>query len=318
MYESFYGFGEKPFALKPDPHFLYMSTRHQAALSLLEYGITEEAGFVVITGEVGSGKTTLIRHFLSGVEAGVTIGVITNTHPNFGELLHWVLLAFGLDYKTKEKVELYHTFVDFVTGEYAARRRVVLIVDEAQNLGAEALEELRTLSNVNAEQAQFLQIVLAGQPELAETLKRPELRQFAQRISSDYKLLPLTFDETCAYIRHRLKVAGGDPNLFDEIACRAVHIFTSGVPRLINILCDTSLVYGFAQEKKRIDCETVLRVIVDKKQSGLSSLAQIAEKLSPQEIALRISALGTAQTKAAETPALEAVQNEMRPAKDPK
>ncbi len=288
MYESYYGFKEKPFALTPDPGFLYLSTRHKAALNILECGVTNQAGFVVISGEVGSGKTILIRQFLKQVESDVTIGTVTNTHSKFGELLKWILLAFGLNYKPEDKLELYHLFVAFLAKEYGAGRRVVLIVDEAQNLDIDTLEELRILSNVNTDKDQFVQIVLVGQPELIETLKRPELRQLAQRVSFDYKLLPLTLEETRTYIGHRLKVAGGNPDLFDEMAWRTVHLFSSGIPRLINILCDTALVYGFAEDVKRIGYETIVTVVEDKCSSGLNTFADVVKGLSPEEIARRM------------------------------
>jgi general secretion pathway protein A len=269
MYETFYGFKEKPFSLLPDPAFLFLSKKHEAALTMLQYGLLNQAGFTVVTGEIGSGKTTLIRQLLEEVSNDITVGLVSNTHRTFGELLQWVLLAFGLEYRDKKKVELYQTLADFIVKEYSQNRRTVLIIDEAQNLDAEALEELRMLSNINADKNQILQLILVGQPGLRDTLKLPELHQFAQRIAVDYNLQPLNLEETWRYIRHRLTVAGGDPNLFDTKACAAVYYYASGTPRLINVLCDTALVFGFGEQKRKIDLDIVVRVAHEKQKGGI-------------------------------------------------
>ena len=269
MYESFYNLKEKPFTLLPDPGFLFMSKKHQMALTLLEYGLYDHAGFTVISGEIGAGKTTLIRHMLNNMEHEYTVGLISNTHRSFGELLQWILLAFNLEHRDMNKVEMYQRFVDFIIGEYSQNRRTVLIVDEAQNMDAETLEELRMLSNVNADKDQSLQVILVGQRELRETLQRPDLVQFAQRITVDYHLEPLSEKETAGYIAHRMQVAGGDPQTFTPAACAAVHRFSGGVPRLINLLCDTALVYGFAEQNNRIDAQLVTDVAREKQQGGI-------------------------------------------------
>ena len=280
MYESFYGLREKPFSLLPDPGFLYLGSKHSMALTMLQYGLVNQAGFTVIAGEIGCGKTTLIRCLLNQMEQDVTVGLISNTQRAIGELLQWVLLAFGLDYRNKEKVELYETFIDFVIGEYSKHRRTVLIVDEAQNLEVQTLEELRMLSNINADKDQVLQLILVGQPELRKKLRRPELVQFAQRIAVDYYLEPLGPEETQEYIHHRLHVAGGDPSLFDAEACRVVHQYSHGVPRLTNILCDTALVYGFADRREKIDAALVREVVLDKGRSTLFSGAGTGQETS--------------------------------------
>ena len=199
MYKAFYGFKEKPFSLLPDPGFLYLSKNHRMALAMLEYGFLNQAGFTVITGEIGSGKTTLIRHLLGEIARDqiVTVGLVSNTHRSFGELLQWVLLAFKLEYRGKEKVELYQTLADFLSREFDQGRRTVLIIDEAQNLSVQSLEQLRMLSNINADKDQILQLILIGQPGLRETLRLPELEQFAQRIAVDFHLQPLDLQETC-------------------------------------------------------------------------------------------------------------------------
>ena len=270
MYEAFYGFREKPFSIIPDPGFLYFSPKHRMAFDLLEYGLMNQAGFNVITGEIGTGKTTLIRHLLGQMGPDVTVGLISNTHQSFGELLQWILFAFNLEYRGKEKVEMFHTFLDFLVQQYGQNKRAVLIVDEAQNMSAETLEELRMLSNVNADKDQVLQVILVGQAGLRDTLRRPDLEQFAQRIAVDYHLEALNQDETRTYIRHRINIAGVDnPGLFDDAACDAVYQHSQGVPRLINLLCDTSLVYGFAEQKANIDSQIVNDVAADKQKGGI-------------------------------------------------
>lgn len=278
MYETFYGFKEKPFSLLPDPSFLFLSEKHAAALTMLQYGLMNQAGFTVITGEIGSGKTTLIRHLLDEVGHEITVGLVSNTHRTFGELLQWVLLAFNLEYRDKKKVELYQTLADFIVKEYSQNRRTVLIIDEAQNLDAEALEELRMLSNINADKNQILQLILVGQPGLRETLKLPELHQFAQRIAVDYNLQPLNLEETWRYIRHRLEAAGGDPNLFDTKACAAVYYYASGTPRLINVLCDTALVFGYGEQKRKIDVDVIVQVAHEKQKGGIFPVREDEDK----------------------------------------
>jgi len=269
VYEKHFGFREKPFSLLPDPAFLYLGRQHSLAYSLLEYGVLNHAGFTVVTGEVGCGKTTLIRHLLNHLDEEVTVGLISNTHKRFADVLAWVLMAFGLDYESGGPVRQYQTFVDFLVTEYTHGRRVVLIVDEAQNLDASALEELRVLSNVNADKDQVIQLVLVGQPELKTTLEDPDLRQLAQRVVAHYYLLPLSENETAHYIRHRLVHAGGSPNLFTDEACQQVHYYAAGVPRLINLLADTALVYGFAEDAQEIGADLVQSVI-DERAAGMN------------------------------------------------
>ncbi len=289
MYEAFYGLRTRPFSLLPDPDFLYLSRRHRAAVNLLDYGMMSQAGFIVISGEVGAGKTTIIRRYLKTAGDDVTIGVITNANKGFGKLLSWVAMAFELDHRGRDYVKLYNRFVEFLLAQYAAGRRSVLIIDEAQNFKADTLEELRMLSNVNNEKDQLLQIVLVGQPELQETLKRPELRQFVQRIAVHCHLGSLEPAETAGFIRHRLAVAGGSPSLFDDLACAAVHYFTGGVPRLINLLCDLALVYGYSEDLPRIGAACVVEVVRDRNQSGLSAFAGLDD---PEALALSLKTIG--------------------------
>lgn len=269
MYEDYYGFHEKPFSLQPDPSFLFLGKRHRIAYTMLEYGIMNESPITVITGEIGSGKTTLVRHLLNQIDDEEhTIGLITNTHITFGDLMSWIFMAFDLDYKGKDKVEMYQAFIDFVIEHYAEGRKVLLIVDEAQNMDPETLEELRVISNMNVDKDQLIQIVLVGQPELRDLLREPYLEQLAQRVSVDYHLSPFEPVETDEYIRYRLKKAGGDPELFDAKARRFVHYYTDGVPRLINNICEITLVYGYASQKQVIDDRTVYDYILDKIRNG--------------------------------------------------
>lgn len=269
MYESYYGLREKPFALVPDPAFLYPSRHHQFALMIMEYAILNRAGFSLLTGEVGSGKTTLVRQLLGKLKSDIRVGLITNTNRHFGKLLQWVCLAYGLEYRNKDDAELYQTFVDFLVDTYAAGQRALLIVDEAQNLDALMLEELRVLSNINADKHLVLQTILVGQPELRETLRRADLRQLAQRIGADYHLPALTLQDARLYVRHRLTVAGGDPGLIDTAAIDLVWTRSGGVPRLVNQLCDTALVYGFADQRERIDLELMAQVVKDRADGGV-------------------------------------------------
>ena len=269
MYEAFYGLREKPFALTPDPAFLYPTRQHLMALTMLEYGLVNHAGFCLVTGEVGSGKTTLIRHWLNQLDKNTVVGLISNTNRSFGKLLQWVCLAFGLKHQGKDDAALYETFVEFLVSQYGLGRRVTLIVDEAQNLDLAMLEELRVLSNINADKHLVLQTFLVGQPELRETLKQPALRQFAQRISIDYHLQALSVIETYHYVRHRLQFAGGAADLIRGDAIHAAHTAAGGIPRLINQLCDTALVYAFSDRLPCVEAETMHQVIADRRRGGL-------------------------------------------------
>lgn len=272
MYEHFYNFEKPPFSLLPDPDALFLSPQHRRALSLLEYGLLSQAGFCVIAGDVGSGKTTLLRALFRRIQADMTVGLINNTKcSSFEELLRWVLFAFEIEYRGKDKVELYDSFVEFLIEEYGAGRRVALVIDEAQHLSVDLLEQLRMMSNVNTEQGQVLQMVLVGQPGLWDLLRRPELRQFAQRIALDYSLGPLEGSQVGPYIRHRLATAGGDPDLFQPETYPRIWAETGGVPRLINLICDTALVYGYTDQAPRIGLQVVEEVL-DDKQGGLSPL----------------------------------------------
>ena len=315
MYKSFYNLSEKPFTLLPDPGFLYMSDKHRMAFSMLEYGLLNNAGFTVISCDIGAGKTTLIRHLLDNMDREHTVGLISNTHRSFGELLQWILLAFNLDHANMNKVEMYQRFVDFIIDEYAQNRSTVLIVDEAQNMEAETLEELRMLSNVNADKDQALQVILVGQNELRDTLRQPELVQFAQRISVDYHLQPLSAEETANYIRHRISIAGGNPDIFSALACEAVHRYSNGVPRLINLLCDTALVYGYAEQQQQISARLIVQVAREKQAGGIfPTYSPATEDDFPEEEPATVEAIAVAPADIEEATDTTADENETMPA----
>ena len=279
MYEQFFHLREKPFSLTPDPQYLYLAKRHQHALTMLEYVLGEAAGFALITGEVGCGKTTVVRHFLERVERVLNVGFVTNTHPGMGAILPWVMEALGQEQGAPS--DMYRRLVEFAKREHAAGRRVVLVIDEAQNLGLAGLEELRVLSNINAGKELLLQTILIGQPELRTLLRSRGLRQFAQRIALDYHLEPLQPQETVAYVHHRLQVAGGSPDLFAPAALDRVHQCTAGVPRLINMICDTALVYAFGEQRRHIQADLVEQVIQDRSAGGLLPLGESHQSDSP-------------------------------------
>jgi len=274
MYEAYYGLREKPFSILPDPDIIYWGRNHLLAFAMLEFGIQNSAGFTVITGEVGSGKTTLLRYLLRQLDSRTTVGLISNTPRGTAGLLQWVLMSLKQPYEGSYPV-LFERFHQFLRNEYARGRHTVLIVDEAHNLGFDALEELRMLLNVNADKHQFLQVILVGQPQLKEILRTPDLLQFAQRVSSDYHLRPLSADEVAKYINYRLSAVGARFQLFSSAACRAIAEASGGIPRTINILCDTALVYGFASDARQIGVDLINQVIEDKQKFGVLPLPEL-------------------------------------------
>ncbi|MAP27325.1 MAG: general secretion pathway protein [Alteromonadaceae bacterium] len=246
-----------------------MSPNHKKALTMLEYGLMSHAGFTVVTGEIGAGKTTLIRALLGKIDDDCVIGLINNTHESFGELMVWVLDSLEIESSATDNAGRYRDYINFVVEQHAQGRRVVLIVDEAQNLSVQALEELRLLSNVNIDSDIFLQLVLTGQPELIEKLNRPELVQFAQRIGVEFHLKALSYPETQNYIEYRLEVAGAKHKIFSNEACAVIYCYSEGIPRRINNLCDFALVYAFADDKKEIDVALIQDMMRDKKSSRI-------------------------------------------------
>lgn len=261
MYQEFYGLRSRPFSTLPDPRFLCWTQTHTLAYTILNYGVTTRAPFTVITGDVGSGKTTLLRHLLNELPEEVQLGLVSNMQDGRGDLLHWVLMAFDQEFGDEPYVKLFQKFQEFLIERYAKGKRSVLVIDEAQNLSPSTLEELRMLSNINSDQDELLQLVLVGQPQLRDLIGRPELTQFAQRICADFHLGPLSAFEVTEYIHHRLETAGAKGPIFMPETCELVHEATGGVPRLINVLCDLCLVYGFSYERDMIDPELLLEFL---------------------------------------------------------
>jgi type II secretory pathway predicted ATPase ExeA len=272
MYLEHYGFKQAPFNLAPDPDCLYLSSKHRIGLSMLQYGLSEATGgLTVITGDVGAGKTTLLRKMLQMLDYDrLNVGVINNTLGFEEHLIRWVASAFKLPYEDKDDISLFRLFQQYLIDQYARGKQTVLIVDEAQNLLAKSLEELRLLTNINAEKDQLLKIVLLGQPELLALLSKPELSQIAQRVSVEYHLEPLNLEDTHHYIRHRLEVAGGDPETFSPKAIDVVYYLSGGVPRLINTLCDYALLYGFAHGQHKISFKSLLESAQGRRLGGIN------------------------------------------------
>ncbi len=264
IYCDFFGLSERPFALLPDPAFLYWSPQHRRAYTMLEYGLLTRAPITLITGEVGAGKTTLLHHLLKNLGPEVRVGFITNAQGTRGELLRWVLMALGIAAAANETyVDLFARFQQHLIDEYAQGRRVVLIFDEAQNLSRESLEELRMFTNINANKDELLQLILVGQPELSDLVRRPDMIQFAQRISSNYHLPAMDEETVRRYIDHRLKTVGARESYFARDAISLIHSASRGVPRLVNQLCDLSMLYAFTSNRKRIRRAIVEQVLTD-------------------------------------------------------
>ncbi len=269
MYEKYFSLSRKPFELIPNPEFLYPSRSHRKAENYLDYAVREKAGFILLTGEVGSGKTTLVRHLLRKIGSDVRISKVFNTKLKPEELIQTINEDFGLETEGRSKVHLLKDLNDFLIEQYAEGRRAILIIDEAQNLSPDSLEEVRMLSNLETDDSKLLQIILVGQPELKEVLSSPELRQLRQRISIHCHLQPLTLSETEEYILYRLEIAGDrEAVIFSPGAMELVYRFSKGIPRLINIMCDFLLLSAFAEETRYITEDLVLEVAGDTQFEG--------------------------------------------------
>jgi putative secretion ATPase (PEP-CTERM system associated) len=261
-YLEHFKLNEQPFRLTPDPEFVYLSKQHARAKAYMESTIWLADGFVVITGEIGSGKTTLLQSFLSELDDDVVYAVVSQTQLNATEFLQAVLVDFGFKPFGKDKVELLDMLNTFFIEQHADGRKVVLIVDEAQNLSRRVLEEIRMLSGIETHKEKVLRIILAGQPELKDTLDSPKLKQLVQRVRLRFHIEPLNFDELREYIDHRLAVAGRQPNdLFADDTYDLIHRYSGGVPRLINTLCDTALLCAFSEEKDQVTREDVMSAV---------------------------------------------------------
>lgn len=236
---------------------------------MLEYGLLSHAGFTVVTGEIGAGKTTLIRALLKKIGDDCVIGLINNTHESFGDLMEWVLDSLDVASDATDNAGRYRDYINFVVKTHAEGKRVVLIIDEAQNLSVKSLEELRLLSNVNIDTDVFLQLILTGQPELIDKLNRPELIQFAQRIGVEFHLNALDHIETQNYIAHRLEAAGAKKSIFSSEAASAIYCYSEGVPRRINKMCDFAMLYAFADDQTVVKIDTILCMMKDKNSSRI-------------------------------------------------
>lgn len=270
MYKNFYGLSDKPFSIVPNPAYLYKSEKHQDALTYLKYGLMEGTGFILLTGEIGTGKTTLIRYLLNQMETGIDVAVIFNTNITADQLLCQVLDNFEIK-PQKDKAANIDLLYQFLIKQFSKGHRVLLIIDEAQNLKNEVLEEVRMLSNLQSDDEILLQIMLVGQPELKNRLMSSELAQLAQRVSVNYHLNGLSKKEIQEYISYRLEKAGGHGDIFSPQAIDMISETSNGIPRIVNQMCDAAMVYGFGYERKNINTEIIIQVIKDKGEIGFNT-----------------------------------------------
>jgi putative secretion ATPase (PEP-CTERM system associated) len=264
MYESFFSLKVKPFDLLPNPEFLFLSRSHKKAQTYLDYAVKNRTGFIMLSGEIGSGKTTLIRDLFNKHHQKIVFSKVSNTSVNFEQLLAMINEDFGLPVSNREKLALLRELNDFLIGQYAQGKQTILIIDEAQNLTPETLEELRLLSNLETDSAKLLHIVLAGQPELRQKLDLPQLRQLRQRIGCFSHVMPLEHDEVLPYIQHRLACAGNrDAAEFTAESLDIIWRYSHGIPRLINIFCDFLLLLAFADGVRIMTPELTRAVVAD-------------------------------------------------------
>lgn len=259
-----FGLRERPFTLLPDPDFLFWTPAHSRAFAVLEYGVMARAPITVITGEVGAGKTTLLQHLLQNFEDDVLVGLISNAQGGRGDLLNWALSALDVEApQNADYVAKHQALQNFLIAQYREGNHVVLVIDEAQNISIEGLEELRMLTNINSGKDELLQLILIGQPELRGMITRPELRQFAQRVSASFHLPAMDLETTKAYIRHRLTHAGGTGKEFNDGAMALIYEHSGGVPRLVNKFADFAMVYAATSDHPFIDELSVLEIFRD-------------------------------------------------------
>jgi len=279
MYEKFYGFTEKPFNMTPDSKFFYPSAKHEEALNCLLLAISERNGFVVITGEIGSGKTMVCRTLLNRLDQATKVALVLNTHLCKKELLTTILEDLGIEYRSNSKTHLLSALNEYLLDQASKDVNVVLIIDEAQNLTPSVLEEVRMLSNLETETEKLIQIVLLGQPELKKKLSMPNLEQFRQRVVFHYHLEPLNKEETGEYIKHRLKKSGNAAaDIFTEDAIDEIYAHSKGVPRVINIMCHNALIDGLVYETKSISRKIALEAI-DEATNGFGASPKQEEML---------------------------------------
>ncbi|WP_109314039.1 ExeA family protein [Ruegeria sp. AU67] len=288
LYIEHFGLTERPFTLLPDPEFLFWSEPHKRAFMVLEFGVLSQAPITLISGEIGTGKTTLIQRLLGQLEEDITPGLISNAHRSRGEMLQWVLNALGVEANPRMPyVQLFQKLTDFLISEYAASRRVVLIFDEAQNLSREALEEVRMLTNINSNKDVLVQLILVGQPELRDMVLAPNMRQLAQRVASSFHLPSMNHDVVKDYIAHRLRVAGGTGEEFSDAASTLIFQATAGIPRLINQLCEFAMLYAWTDGSKVVSENIVQSVLQDGVFFGAETLHEDGKLENFQVLSLR-------------------------------
>ena len=296
MYKEHFGLKEDPFSIAPDPRYLFLSEGHREALAHLEYGMRGGGGgFVLLTGEVGTGKTTVCRHLLEKIPDGAEVAFILNPKVTVEELLAAICDELGIGYPAgNQSVKIFVDGInEFLLDAHGKGRQTILLIEEAQNLVADVLEQLRLLTNLETNRAKLLQIIMIGQPELREMIARPELRQLSQRVTARYHLGPLTAGEVSAYVAHRLSVAGGPAGLFPPPAIKKIFRMTGGVPRLINVLCDRALLGAYVEGKKSVDLAT-LRRAAREVFGGAAQKAPSPRRYAAGIAALLLIALGTA------------------------
>ncbi len=285
MYTEYYNLKAKPFSLTPDPDYFFLSSGHRRAFTYLNYAIREGEGFVVISGEIGAGKTTLLRTVLKGIkEDEVSISFIRNTMVTGTQLVKIIADDFGIpDVWNQEKEQILSSMNYFLIDQFGRNKKTLLIIDEAQNLSPSTLEEIRLLSNLETDKHKLLQIILSGQPELRDKLAIPQLEQLRQRVILSYHLGPLSMEETGEYIKHRMHRAGGD-GIFKEETFKEIYDFSGGTPRLINIICEFSLLFGFVEGRPAIDLEIVKSVREDLERDRIQAVkASYVKGLHPAE-----------------------------------
>ena len=276
MYEQFYGLKERPFNVTSDPNFLFFSQTHREAFSHLLYGIKERKGFIAITGEIGAGKTTLCRALLNQLSDNVKTAFILNPSLSGTQLLEAILEDFGIKPAKKNKIVLFRQLNEFLIERLSCGDNVILIIDEAQNIKEPLLEEIRMLSNLETEKEKLFQIILVGQPQLNEKLNSPALTQLRQRIAVRFHITPLAKDEVGQYIYHRLKVAGSGGDIeFTENAVERLFVYSNGIPRIINIICDRALLLGYARETNTIAEDFITESINDVEGSSASKISAV-------------------------------------------
>lgn len=265
MYSEFFGFNEKPFSITPNPHFMYLSTIHREAFARLLYGVDNHAGFIALTGEVGTGKTTMLRTLMGHLDQDkYRIALILNSHLSRVQLIANICEEFEIHVKRKNSAGYLDSLNRFLLDQNIQGKTVVLVIDEAQNLKPDVLEQVRLISNLETERDKLIQIILAGQPEFNDILNRHDLRQLNQRITIRCNLLPMDFVDTAEYIKHRLKLAGGrNPELFSKDAIKKIYKFSRGFPRLINVVCEQALVMAWTQESLVVSPLIAATVITD-------------------------------------------------------